>query len=195
VTSLKETRDTILGLTSRPDRVDATNIAINQILRKLVGTSRFPQSLLENSYDPSEYLAAGSTTILSVPLPERFNAVSYVKLKDECPLESKWPNQAEGRTMDKGYYVSGPNLLINSGWDGSSSTSLLIGWYQYPAKLVLDTDTNWALDRFEHLVIDLGASYTLTAIGDTASAQALLSFAGAFQPQEIASATTPYEDT
>jgi hypothetical protein len=194
-TTLGDVRQQVEFLTSRPDRKDAIHAAINQILRKLVGSARVPQALYEQVFDPTQYLATGSTTLLSIPLPDRFNAVSYAKLKDGCPLSPLHPNQAETKSLGLGYYVSGANLLVNSGWDGAATTSLLIGWYLYPPRLIVDSDTNWALDRLEHLVIDLACSYTMAAIGNQQSSRALANFGAAFQQQEISAMIQLYEES
>ena len=182
MTTRAEVRDEILQLTARPDRKDAVDISINQIVRKLAGTGRYNQALWEAVYTTSDYLVSGSTTVASITLPVRFNGIAYVSHKEGCTFHPIIPGE-DNADVPRQYYVSGANLLISP---VDSTKDLLIGWYLYPTKMIDDSETNWVLDRMDHLVVDIGAAYVMTAIGDRSSAQALLAFARQFEQQEIA---------
>ena len=70
---------------------------------------------------------------------------------------------------------------------------VLIGWYQYPAILREDTETNWVLDRFDYLVEEMAAAHLLTVVGAASAAQGLQRFTASFLQQEVRSAINPYE--
>lgn len=204
--SFREVIDQVLELTGRPDKQPLAKSQINLTIRRIVGTGNLPQNLYEVKEE-----GPFTEAVNSFVLPERFQAVSYVRMagagvasggfvdgqdvrargvRASGKLEAIDPKNVVDADSAFGYYVSGGSLLTRA-WQ--TPETLLIGWYRYPPKLEADTDTNWVLDRFEAQIVDLASAHILGIIGDVASRNLLQQYGAGFLEQEVRSALSPYQ--
>lgn len=178
-----------------PQKLALAKSQINVAVRRISGSGNYPQALFETVHSGPFTDATNS-----FPLVERFQNVGYVRViqPDQTQvvdnasdrLEAISPVDVVNSKRSFGYYVSGEALIARA---LVIPETILIGWYRYPAKLEAEDDTNWVLDRFEYLVVELAVTHLLTVIGDNTAADRLARFTSAYLQQEVRSAVTPYE--
>lgn len=195
--TLGEVVEQVIELTGYADKRNATRAQINLSIRRIAGTGNYPNNLLEQKFD-----GPFQDAVNTFPVIERFQAVGYVRaigaelgttgvrstLIDR--LEAINPADIIDSRRSFGHYISGENIIIKA---RATPETILIGWYQYPSNLSSDSETNWLLDRFEPIVIDMTATYLLSVAGDNAAADRLQRFTSAFLTTEVRSALNPNE--
>jgi len=70
------------------------------------------------------------------------------------------------------YYRQGNSIIINLE-QGHQTDTLVFGYYAHPPILIADTDTNWVLEAYQDVLIDLLCAKVFRVTGDKASAQSI----------------------
>jgi len=162
----------VANITNRPDKADLEAQKINAAVRLISLSGEFWRDLQEVTLGSADGIVA-TTYTQSITLPARFRKTAYVAYPDTANdphieglgIEEIATKVGAGKTDI--FYMSGTLLHIRN---SELSSTFLFGYYEYPAALVADTDTNWILELMPELVTDLAATLSLNAIGNRENA-------------------------
>jgi len=161
---------TVIDITGRPDKEVYMRAAIDSLVRMLAGIRDNPISLVDapQQVDPA-------LLVHSIPVPADLREVAYIRPNLYNALLTRiTPQKAfiNGLPVTNCYYRSGNNIIVNL-QQGHQVSTLLFGYYAHPAALVLDTDTNWVVQDYQDVLIDLLSAKVLRVTGDVQSANGL----------------------
>jgi len=135
---------------------------INSVLRTIASLRDFPETLVEQPLTID-----GTLTAFTIPLAADFRKVAYLRPSNVFAfLKEITPRRAmiNGKEVVNCFYRSGTNLVVRL-QVAHMTTSLAYGYYAHPATLIGDTQSNWVLDNYQDLVIDLLAAKVLRVTG------------------------------
>lgn len=164
----------VLSIVKRPDQVSNVRREVNAAISAFCMDVDWPFDLVEMkpALDGTQL-----TQALALSLFTRFRKFSYIKrggTKDFLkPLSRQELLQTNCDYANK-YYIVGQNVNISL---ADYSTTLDLGFFQYPPTLTDSSPSFWMLDMTPYMVIDKAASKIFTAIGDDGSAQKHAAFA------------------
>jgi len=160
----------VIDITGRPDKEVYMRAAIDSLVRMLAGIRDNPLSLVDapQTVDPA-------LLVHSIPAPADLREVAYIRPSLYNALLTRiTPQKAfrNGVPVVNCYYRSGNNILVNL-QQGHQVPLLQFGYYAHPAALSLDTDTNWVVQDYQDILIDLLSAKVLRVTGDVQSANGL----------------------
>ena len=175
----------IVGITRRAQHITQIKGRVNSVVRKISGMGDFPQNLQElvDSNNANE-------GVVTIALPARFKGVSYVR-PASCKRPLDFVSPATYETDEYGYYVTGNNLLVKH---PHSEDDIYYGLYIHPANLVGDSDTNWILDSFEAIVVEMASAELQGILGNSEAATMLERYSLQFLRNEVHNYLSPYGD-
>ena len=159
-------------ITNRPDKAALEANKINGAIRMISLSGEYWRDLQEVTLGSAEGVVA-SAYVQSLTLPARLRKTVYVAYPDTANkphINGKSIDEIVikgGADLNDIYYMSNTLLHIRH---TELTSQFLFGYYEYPALLSLDTDTNWILDLMPELVIDLASTLTLNSIGNRENA-------------------------
>jgi len=172
MTDFSDIKADVAAITNRPDKADLEASKINAAVRLISLSGKYWQDLQEVTLEVADGIVA-TAYVQSITLPARFRHVLYVSYADPANNPHIKPLSAESIVLKKTAddtnicYTSGSLLHIRN---SVLSSTLLFGYYSYPAAMAADTDTNWIIELMPSLVADLAATLVLTSIGNTENA-------------------------
>ena len=175
----------IVGITRRAQHVTQIKGRVNSAIRKISGMGGFPQNLIEY-VDPNN----SNESPITIALPARFKGVSYVR-PASCKRPLDFVNPATYETDECGYYVTGNNLLVKH---PHIEDDIYYGLYIHPPNLVNDSDTNWILDSFEAIIVEMASAELQGILGNQAASQMLERYSLQFLRNEVHNYLSPYGD-
>jgi len=161
---------TVIDITARVDKESYIRATANSIIRSIASLRDFPETLVELPLTVS-----GTATAYLIPLATDFRKVAYLRPSNVFAFLTELnPKRAmlNGREVVNCFYRSGNNLVVRI-QVAHITTTLAYGYYAHPATLVGDAETNWVLDNYQDVVIDLLAAKVFRITGDENSAIAL----------------------
>lgn len=160
----------IIGTTKRADKLSAIKQAVNSVIGKVVLGTDFRRDLLETTIaiSSSEYIQAVDNSLLT-----NFRKWEYIRPYGYRKVIEKLDGPLavftdEGCEKNNCYYVAGNQTILRL---QTLSSSLVVGYFQYPNTLVENTDTHWLLDFAPYLVINGACAKVFRDIGDTESSR------------------------
>ena len=183
--SFENVVEQILAVTARYDKKVLAETTLNRMIRRISGLARYPQNLYEVSQANSN-----SEAVVSIDLPERFQALSYVRTSS-CRENLGIISMQKSKTTDPGYYITGSRLLIRV---PAIEDTILIGWYIHPSSLVNPIDTNWILSTFEHVLVDMVSAAMQGMLGNADAWRTLETYSAQFLEAEHQNSSHPYGD-
>ena len=185
--NFREVTESILEQTVRPDKEALAQQKVNAVIRTISLSVNAWQDLTEEVLSDHPDFDVNKN-IHTLALPTRFRKIDYVQrdlqginsgvAAGAVPggvLDSRHSHglrynlvrpaliKKEGRLLTNTYYLSGVSLLLNQQIKGEQT---LWGYYTYPARLTVPTDTNWVLQLMPDLVIDWASQFVLQSLGD-----------------------------
>lgn len=173
--NLGEMKDWVVRTTKRPEKRDEQiQDAINAAIEYATTQGDFSADLVESSVAISSSVYAQSLVIADV-MP-RFRKVKYLRpINYRRYLTHRDPTKIFEERRDSigfkrdGYqavdiwYRAGANIVFSL---SNLQTSMLYGYFAYPAFLTDDADTHWMLDQVRTCIHDLACWRVFEQIGD-----------------------------
>ena len=183
--SFRDAIDEVMDITRRVDKLELTQNRINATVRKFSGLGRFPRNLLEFT-EPNN----SNSGVVTISIPDRFQAVSYIR-PASCSDNLSSINPQTSYEGVFGYYVTGNNILVRH---PHNEDDLYYGLYIHPSILVKDADTNWILDTFFEIIVEMVSAKVQGILGNEAAANKLLNYSREFLIAEVSNYLSPYGD-
>jgi len=168
--ALGDVVNTVIDITARMDKEAYIRATVNSIIRSIASLRDFPETLVE-----APVTVSGTATAYIIPLAADFRKVAYLRPSNVFAfLTEITPKRAmlNGREVVNCFYRSGNNLVVRI-QVAHMTTILAYGYYAHPAALVGDGETNWVLDNYQDVIIDLLSAKVLRVTGDESGANAL----------------------
>lgn len=149
----------------RPDKVDEVKDAINDAIEFCSVNGDFAADLIEGTV-AMETTVYSQSIVISTTFT-RFRKVKYLKpLGYTRFLEWKDPSRVfdpDGNQCRDIWYRAGDNIVVNT---SALISSMLYGYYQFPARMDDDTDTHWMMDYMYSAVFNLALADMWENIGN-----------------------------
>ena len=157
-------------ITKRPNLQAHMARQINKVCQSISLMHYFMQDRKEISFtiDPV------GATAFSVPysvFATDIRKIDYIQVAGTTTFLTKVdPKQVfcEGRSRTDVYYCTADAVYVQL---ASSAVSLVIGYYQYPERLVNVSDSNWLTRMYPEVVLDGAAAAIFRMIGDDTSSR------------------------
>jgi len=168
--ALGDVVSTTIEVTGRPDKENYIRASVTSLVRMLAGLKDNPLSLVDAPQTVSN-------TILThtIVAPADLREVAYIRpVPFNAFLTAINPRKAmhNGMPVVNCYYRQGNSIIVNLE-QGHQTDTLVFGYYAHPPVLIADTDTNWVLDNYQDVLIDLLCAKVFRVTGDKASAQSI----------------------
>lgn len=158
----------VIAITKRPDKIAAARREVNGAVLFFSTDADFPRDLSEVSVP----LAANELTQeISFTLLPRMRKVQYIKrggTMDMLRPLGKTEVLSREISMANRYYTVGQGIRVCV---ASASSSLDIGYWQFPPYLTEASPDHWQLEGNWAAILDRAAAKVFADIGDDASAQ------------------------
>jgi len=168
--SLGDVVTTVIDVTGRPDKETYIRASVTSLIRMLAGLKDHDISLVDAPQTVSNTL-----TLHTIVTPLDLREVAYIR---PVPFQAFLTKINPRKTMLNGqqvvncYYRRGTDIIVNLQL-GHETDTLVFGYFAHPPALTLDTDTNWILDSYQDVLIDLLAAKVFRVTGDITSARAV----------------------
>ena len=167
--NFKDIQDIVILRTHQPGLVDVIKGRINAVVKFISMSGFYYPDLKEVIYGSGEGVNATIYT-QSLTIPARFRKMEYVKYPSGVSAREYLRGYTsthlaieEAKYLSDVYYISGNTIKIRQ---GTKTSSILLGYYDYPATLVVDTDTNWVLNYADQVVADQVTQFIMSATGN-----------------------------
>jgi len=166
----------ITASTGRSDVDGLITTKINQAIRSMALSDNYEQDIVEVSFTVAGGEIDSAAYVQALPTPSRFRKIAYLLYPEDTSLDPIIPSsvshltKAANRQTGNTCYRAGTTIRVRN----STLTSiLLLGYYEFPAALVEDADSNWITELNPYMVEDLASIYIHSHIGDKAQANAV----------------------
>jgi len=161
---------TVLEVTGRPDKETYVRSTVNSLVRMLAGIKDHPLSLVD-----APQTVSISSLVHTIVAPADLREVAYIRPTPHNRFLDKInprKTMINGLPVANCYYRRGTDIIVNL-QQGYETDTLVFGYYAHPSALSLDTDTNWVLDDYDDVLIDLLCAKVFRVTGDIASAKSI----------------------
>lgn len=168
--ALVDVINTVIDNTGRVDKTAYIQQAVNPVVQAIASIKDFPITLTEIKYPVSN-----TVSVHTLQLPTDYRKTSYLRPAPWAKLLTPIiPRNgiSQGQEVVDSYYESGTSLVVNLA-PHHMTTEFAFGYYAHPAPLTQDTDTNWVLDTYGDVVIDMLIAKVLRITGDANGAQVI----------------------
>jgi len=158
---------TVMDVTGRPDKETYIRATVTSIIRMLAGLKDEPLSLVD-----APQAVSNTLLVHSIVAPTDLREVAYIRPSQYNAFLTKVnprKTMLHGMPVVNCYYRQGSNIIINL-QQGHQTSLLVFGYYAHPSVLLNDMATNWVLDNYQDVVIDLLSAKVFRITGDTDSA-------------------------
>jgi len=168
--ALGDVISSVLDVTGRPDKETYARSSVTSLVRMLAGLRDHPLALVDAPQTVSK-----SLLLHTIVAPADLREVAYIR---PTPFNAFLTRIDPRKAMHNGlpvvncYYRRGTDIIVNL-QQGHQTDTLVFGYYAHPTTLVADTDTNWVLDDYQDVLIDLLCAKVFRVTGDLSSAGAL----------------------
>jgi len=166
--SLGEVITTVMDVTGRPDKETYIRATVTSIIRMIAGLKDEPLSLVD-----APQTVSNTMLVHSIVAPTDLREIAYIRPSQYNAFLTKVnprKTMLNGLPVVNCYYRQGSNIIINL-QQGHQTSLLVFGYYAHPPVLVTDTDTNWVLDNYQDVIIDLLCAKVFRITGDATSAK------------------------
>lgn len=163
--------DDVIVQTGRPNARDKIRSTVNRTVERVASSGYFPMALVEITEESVQF----NSLVYNWALPVRFRAISYIKPSADSVTYYEHINVDQRLRRDcYGYYVSGTVTRIKAKTlPANEIQDLAIGYYEKPARLVENADSNWITERLSYLLISIATAEQLAILGDSRSSAEL----------------------
>jgi hypothetical protein len=159
----------IIETTKRADKITDIKNAINAAIENFSLSANFAKDLVEFTHtfvDNTTYVQALSLSSVFT----RYRSMKYLRQTGRYEY-IKWTdpqNIFDGSCEQLNtWYQSGNNIILKR---SVLVATLEVGYYQYPTRLSLSTDTHWMMDVIPTTIHDKAAARVFYVIGENADA-------------------------
>jgi hypothetical protein len=155
----------IHATTKRPDKANLARRKINAAISFYSLDNEFRRDYAEQSVT---LVATEYTQAIALSELTRFRKFHYIKLGGTKKFLTPIPDSELFKPCvnSSRYYIAGSSFYVSL---PSLASTLDVGYFQYPAVLLEDTDTNWMLDIAPFMIIDWAIGEVFKDIGDEKS--------------------------